>query len=52
MRAFAEISSGFSNYFKAQYMWKANEKMSSSGMINDFDTTKTEAIAQLLGFGS
>lgn len=46
----ANMFSGFSNAFKAQYAWQVGKKMSSYGTVTDDDVTKWEAAAQLFGF--
>lgn len=49
---FARISSGYSNAFKAQYMWEKRQKMNSMGGITVEDAGKLEAIFAAAGFNT
>lgn len=48
--SFAQLSSGYSNAFKAAYALKYGEKINSLGSITDYNVNTPEAIAALFGF--
>ena len=48
--AFGNLSSGFSNAFKARYAYKTGLKISSLGNTTDYDVTRFEAFMQGFGF--
>jgi hypothetical protein len=53
VEAFKHISSGYSNYFKAQYALEVRQKMSTaSASVTDESVTRAEAIAQFFGFNT
>lgn len=47
---FASISSGMSAYFKAAYLMKTRQKISSSGRITEDNVDTVNAIGAILGF--
>lgn len=51
-KAFLNMFGGMSNFFKAQYIMKYHETMSSSGSINDYSPDDLDAIMALAGFRS
>ena len=47
---FANISSGFSAYFKAAYLLKTRQKISAAGTVTEDNVDAVNAIGALLGF--
>lgn len=47
--AFASLSSGYSNTFKARYAFHTGRKMSSTGTVSDEDVTKVESVSTIFG---
>lgn len=48
----AGLSSGMSNFFKARYIMKAGQKISTSGVVTVEDAGVGEALGQMFGFNT
>ena len=48
--SFAQLSSGYSNAFKAAYALKYGQKVNSLGNVTDYNVSTPEALAAMFGF--